>query len=423
MTLLLLVVLLLLALLAIAVSFVHLVCRESLRIKARELPSLEFYRESLQESLGMEAEDGALAFSLVRHFGLLGIAIITMAMALLTKAPLWLAVLQAFGISSVLMLFTSYVAPRFLYRRTSGKWTVAILPVLRLLALTARPVIAMLDFAQSIADLGDKAAADEEEPTPEEHIEALIETGKEEGILEESDEELIEAVVAFGDKTVREVMTPRPNIVAIAADKTLEDLRNVVINEQYSRVPVYEGNIDNLVGFVHVRDMFELDEDQRVSRQVRTMMRTLPCVPETKPVSDLLRFMQRESVHMVGVVDEYGQTAGLATMEDLVEEILGEIRDEHEPGVDALPEGDGSYQVAGNFDLDNLKSLLDFSPEQETEATTVGGLITEWLGRVPKPGETVEREGIRIEVLAGDSRRVERLRISRSVKTANGRAR
>ncbi|MBI3210721.1 MAG: HlyC/CorC family transporter [Candidatus Solibacter usitatus] len=414
MTILLIAILIGLSGLVIAVSFIHLLCRESLHIHARELPSLEFFKDTLQEKLGMEPEDGALAYSLVRHFGLLALAIVTLAVTLSPQRAEWLALLEAFLFSSALMLFTSYLAPRFLYRRTGGRFTLAFLPVLRLLAIAVRPVIALLDMLQSIAELGGEHRRSEEKPTTEEHIEALIEAGMEEGILEDTDSELIQSVVAFGDKTVREVMTPRPNIVAIAAGASLEELRDLVIHEQYSRVPVYEGSVDNLVGFVHVRDMFELDPEERAGKQVRSMQRPLRCVPETKPVSDLLREMQRESVHMVGVVDEYGGTAGIATMEDLVEEIIGEVRDEHEPGIDAEPEAGGAYVVAGNYDLDHLRQLLDFTPEEETEATTVGGLMTEWLGRVPKPGEAAERGGIRLEVIASDDRRVEKLRIRKA---------
>src|SRR5690606_2237049 len=131
----------------------------------------------------------------------------------------------------------------------NGKWSIAFFPLFRLMAVVAKPIIATLDFFQSIADLGEQAPQDKEEPTAEEHIEAFIEAGKEEGIIEEDDSRLIHSVVAFGDKTVREVMTPRPNVVAIAADKSLEEMRTLVINEQYSRIPVYEGTIDNLIGF------------------------------------------------------------------------------------------------------------------------------------------------------------------------------
>src|SRR4029077_8482983 len=182
-------------------------------------------------------------------------------------------------------------------------------------------------------------AAANEEPTPAENIEALISAGTEEGLIEEEDRKLIQSVVEFGDKVVREVMTPRPNIVAISADATLEQLRQLVITEQYSRIPVYEQNIDQVIGFIHVRDMFEIDEEHRANRTVRELVRPIMFVPETKPVNDLMRQMQQENSHMVILVDEYGNTAGLATMEDLLEVIIGEIRDEHEPASDITEDG------------------------------------------------------------------------------------
>jgi len=193
-----------------------------------------------------------------------------------------------------------------------------------------------------------------------------------------------------------------------------------VIHEQFSRIPAYEGNIDKILGFVHVRDMFELEESAREGRSVRELLRTIPFVPETKPVSDLMRQMQQENTHMVIVVDEYGNTAGLATMEDLLEVIIGEIRDEHEPESDVAEDGRGGYVVSGSFDLDRVGDLFQsFRKEEDIESTTVGGLVTEWLGRVPKPGEFVDRGGIRIEVLASDDLRVGQVRIARSQTVAS----
>lgn len=279
--------------------------------------------------------------------------------------------------------------------------------------MLAFPLTALVRLYQSLLDL-DKPANGETAPADSvEHIEALITAGAEEGILEEEDRKLIHSVVAFGDKSVREVMTPRPDIVAISADKSLEDLRQLVIHEQYSRIPVYQESIDNIIGFIHVRDIFELSDKDRQSKPLTDLVRQIPLVPETKPVTDLLREMQHDGSHMVIVVDEYGNTAGLATMEDLVEEILGEIRDEHEPERDVRQESDHVYIAPGNLDLDRLEDLLNFRPEEDTESTTVGGLVTEWLGHVPKVGETAERGGIRVEVLAGNERRVDEVRISR----------
>jgi magnesium and cobalt exporter, CNNM family len=182
---------------------------------------------------------------------------------------------------------------------------------------------------------------------------------------------------------------------------------------------VFEDNIDQIIGFVHVRDMFELEEEERESRTVRELIRPVPFVPESKPVLDLMRQMQNEGTHMVIVVDEYGTTAGLSTMEDLLEVIIGEIRDEHEPGSDVEPDGSGGYIVSGNFDLDRVSGLVEsFHRGEEIESTTVGGLVSEWLGRVPRQGEIVERNGVRIEVLASDDLRVEKVRISRPQEVA-----
>jgi CBS domain containing-hemolysin-like protein len=284
-----------------------------------------------------------------------------------------------------------------------------------------RPLTGLLGFLQSLAQLSEPDESGDTGATPEESIDALITAGAEEGILEEDDRRLIHSVVAFGDKTVREVMTPRPDMVTIAADATLEELRNLVIHEQFSRIPVYEESIDQIIGFVHVRDMFELDHTERVNRTVRELTRPIRLVPETKPVGDLLKEMQGDGAHMAVVVDEYGNTAGLVTMEDMVEEIVGEIRDEHEPGHDVEADDEGGYIVSGSFDLDNLEELLEFRAPEETESTTVGGLVTEWMGRVPLPGDSVERGGIRIEVLAANELRVDQVRISRVTVNGNGR--
>jgi CBS domain containing-hemolysin-like protein len=137
-------------------------------------------------------------------------------------------------------------------------------------------------------------------------------------------------------------------------------------------------------------------------------------VPESKPANDLIKEMQQDRAHMVIVIDEYGNTAGLATMEDVVEEILGEIRDEHEPEFDVTPDGQGGYIVSGSLDLDRLRDLLDFRPQDGVESTTISGLAAEWMGRVPAVGDLVEREGIQIEVLAGNERRVDQVRVARS---------
>ncbi len=409
---------LLLTLVAAAVAFlvtlvtcIQLLYLESLRVRTRELPALQFFREAIEPRIKLDTERGALTFSLVKHIGLGVLGCLILAITI-ESSPLWEALAGAFLLTGLATVLGAHLVPQIVYRKTTGQGLAALVPVFRVLALAALPLTWIVEFLQSLFELGRPAPGGE--GLAEEHIEALISAGEEEGIIEEGDRELIQSVVAFGDKTVREVLTPRPRIVAISQDATLDQLRELAINEQYSRVPAYDGDIDSITGFVHVRDMFELDEEERAKRTVRDILRPIRMVPETKPVNDLLREMQEEGAHMAVVVDEYGSTAGIVTLEDMVEEIVGEIHDEHEPERDFHEEPDGSYVVSGSFDLDRLGDLLGFRPQQDTESTTVGGLITEWLGHVPAVGEETERDGIQITVLAANNLRVDQVRVAKA---------
>jgi len=403
-------VLLLLILLFTCIQTLYL---ESMRLRTRELPSLQYFKSDLEPRLNLRSEEGQLTFSLWKHtclvlFGVSAVAQVidggrlTVPVLAESVAGAWLS-----------MMVCAYLIPQLLFRRTSCRWMSQMLPFYAGAALAIRPLVLAMNFLHSLLDIATQEAARTEAPTSAENIDALITAGTEEGLIQEDDRELIQSVVEFGDKVVREVMTARPNIVAIEADETLEALHQLVVTEQYSRIPVYRKSIDDVVGFVHVRDMFEVPESVRLRRKVRELMRPIRFVPETKPVSDLLREMQAEGAHMVIVLDEYGNTAGLATLEDLVEVILGEIRDEHEPASDVTEDGKGGYIVSGNFDIGRVSDIIaDFKADEDIESTTIGGLVTEWLGHVPKAGETVERDGLRAEILASDEMRVEQVRLS-----------
>jgi CBS domain containing-hemolysin-like protein len=401
------------AVLLCLITVVQILYMESLRLRSRELPALQYFKDQLEHRIGVKSDDGVLAFSLIKHTLVVLLGVCFLATETGDGSHAWQNLFEAALFAWLTMLVSTYVLAQVLYRKTSGHWLLPFAPILRLFALLVRPLTAILGFFQSLVELSEPANPNEEGPGPSGDIEALISAGEEEGIIEKDDRKLIESVVAFGDKTVREVMTPRPKIVAIEANRSLEDLRELVIHEQFSRIPVYERSIDSVVGFVHVRDMFELDEADRQGRRVKELTRAIRFVPETKPVNDLLREMQQDGAHMAIVIDEYGNTAGLATMEDMVEEILGEIHDEHEPERDVLKQPDGSFVVSGSVDLDRLHDLLEFRPPEETESTTIGGLVTEWLGHVPHIGEVIERNGIRLEVLAGDELKVEQVRVSK----------
>jgi magnesium and cobalt exporter, CNNM family len=407
----------LLTLLLGLIAFVQLLYLESLRLRTRDLAALEFFKERLEKELGMKTETGLLSFSLIKHSLILLIAILILDGFCAGRPISWIAFSEAVVAAWGAMLLAVYFVPYTLYRRTVGEWLLPLTPLLKALALIVRPLVFALSLLESLTGAHDEEPGHEESPTSAENIEALISAGTEEGLIEEDDRKLIQSVVEFGDTTVREVMTPRPNIVAIPASASLEDLRKLVIHEQYSRIPVYDTSIDDIVGFVHVRDVFELDEDSRANKTVSTLLRPIRFVPETKPVKDLMREMQQDNTHMVIVVDEYGNTAGLASMEDLVEVIVGEIRDEHEPGSDVMQEEDGAYVVSGSFDVARLNDLFEFRPQEETESTTIGGLLSEWLGRVPAPGESIERDGIHVDVLAANGLRVEKVRLRKVTKS------
>lgn len=409
-----------LSVLVCLVSFVQLLYLESLRLRTREYPSLEFFKETLQDALGYDTERGALVFSLLKHSLLVLCGATFVAGAI--RGPWWAEFLEGFLIGWLVMIAASYFLPQMLYRRSSAHWLLPLVPLLRLLELLCRPLTWLMSFLQSLFELSSPTNGEEKPATPQEEIEALISAGEEEGIIEKEDSKLIQSVVAFGDKRVREVMTPRRAVVTVDADASLEELRRLVRHEQFSRIPVTSGGIDRIMGFIHVRDLYEVDDAQRNQVTVRSLMRPIEGVPETMPVSQLLKNMQSGGTHMVYVVNEYGNLAGIATMEDLVEEILGEIRDEHEPAHDVTEGEDGSIIVSGSFDVDHLAEHFGYHPGPGSEAATVGGLVTEWLGSVPAAGEVINKDGLRIEILSADGRRVEKLRILRSPQEAEPEA-
>ena len=398
--------------LMVLASLVQTMYQESMKLRMRAVPAVEFFKDTLEDKLGQTPEAGFLAFSLFKQIVVVLFGLEVVLLLDSTGAGFWESALEASAISVALLIVTCHMIPNILFRKTECRWLLPMVPALRIMILCMKPLSGLLSFILSLSALSAADQAKVEPPTSSEQIEALIDASAEEGIIEEDDRKLLQSAASFGDKTVREVMTPRPNIVAIQQDKSLEELRQLVVKEQYSRILVFEKNIDEILGFVHVRDMFEIDDqEERERRTVKELMRPLKPVPETKLAQDLMREIQKEGSHIAVVVDEYGNTAGLVTMEDLVEQIVGEIQDEHDPDRDFVKQPDGSFILAGNFDIDRLEDLVEFKPDEELESTTVGGLVTEWLGHVPERGETAERCGIRIEVLASSDRRVEQVKV------------
>jgi len=271
-------------------------------------------------------------------------------------------------------------------------------------------------FFFSVASLAEEQTSDEEETTVD--VESLLEAGEEEGILEESDRELVRSAVEFGDKLVREVMTPRPAVFAVSGHLTLEAFLVELREHNYSRVPVYFGTLDNVTGIAFAHDLLQITDEEARSRTVSSIEREAVFVPETKRGYELLREMQREKQHMRIVIDEYGGVSGLVTIEDLLEQIVGNIKDEHDDEAEPLREPNGVWLVPGNFPVGQLTDLFGEQAslsdlDSDHEATTLGGLVSEIEGRIPLPGEVVvlEPAGMKMEVVASTDRLVERLRV------------
>jgi len=247
-------------------------------------------------------------------------------------------------------------------------------------------------------------------PATEEEVQAYIDVGREEGILEKEEEKLLLSIVDFGDTRVREVMTPRTDIVWIDAGASFSALVDLFVSTKYSRVPVVRGSIDRVVGVVHVKDALASIR-AGLDPAIASLAREAYFVPETKKVSELLREFQRRHLWMAIVVDEYGGVSGLATVEDLLEEIVGEISDEHEDEREAVSKiGDGVYSISGKENVATIAELFGRGPE-EGEFTTVGGYLAARLGHIPKPGETHSEHGLLFTVEEADRRRVHRVRI------------
>jgi CBS domain containing-hemolysin-like protein len=241
---------------------------------------------------------------------------------------------------------------------------------------------------------------------------AYLEDAEQDGSIEGEERRLLQSIVDFGDTLVREVMTPRPDIVAIREDATIGELRALFREQEYSRFPVFKDSLDNISGFVFVKDLVALESGEE-TRPITLLLRPAVIVPESKRVPELLKQFQRQQTQIAIVVDEYGGTAGLVTIEDLLEEIVGEIRDEYDVESDAIEdEGGGRFVFNGKVDIDEVAQRLGVQIEREG-FETVGGYLLTHLGRVPAVGEHVDIDGLHVEVLGVERRRINKVRVSK----------
>ena len=335
-----------------------------------------------------------------------------------------LAVALLFALALTVLL--RQVFPRLLVSTNTEKKLLFILPAVRPLYSIARVIIPSsppLSAKEKIKLESTLApdAPDDRDDENDDDFQALMEVGEAEGIIEESEREMIETMVELSDTRAGEIMTPRTEICALPITASIRDARDLINDQKYSRIPVYRESIDNVEGILYVRDLLQAWTQRTEDRPVAEILRDAYFVPETKPANELLKAMQQNHVQIAVVIDEYGGVAGVVTIEDILEEIVGEIEDEdieEEEIIEIVEGGDGYYDVLGSTDIDKIERLFDMEFEDE-DFTTVAGFVTSEAGYVPHVGEKLNIRGLDVEVLRGDDKKLHLLRLRRHEEADN----
>jgi putative hemolysin len=383
----------------IEVAFNHL-NKVSVRAYREEPWKTEFLTRCLEEPMSF-----VLPLRIGIQGALIGVAVLVTDLYISSGIP-WALPLAFVTMLPVILVFREAL-PNIVARRNPEKTIMALLPAFRVYARGVMPISRPVTRLVRVFLRSDE---EEEDEASDEEIQAFIETGEEEGILEGDEGRMVQSIVDFGDTIVREVMTPRPEITAIRADATFRELGTLFSEEKYSRVPVYDGDLDQIVGLVFAID-FLAHRDASPDSTIEPLMRKVRFVPETKKVPELLREFQRSRSTLAVVVDEYGGTSGLVTVEDLLEEIVGEIHDEFdEVDQEILEEGEGTFLVSGRADIDDVKDKLRLEVNGKG-FDTVSGFLLESLGRVPRSGEVIDFEDTKIVVVDADGQRINKVRI------------
>ena len=307
--------------------------------------------------------------------------------------------------------------PLFISTRNPERTLLFLLPIIKpffpVMAFIADPFQSLFDRSRRKDQVTEVGEEEEEDHDDSNDLQALIDVGEAEGILEEEEGELIHSIIEFGDTRVSEVMTPRPDIVAVPETATIREARDIILESKYSRLPVYRDQIDGVYGIIYVRDLLQCWVEGREDENIRPLIRSVYQIPETKPVADLLEEMQKAHVQLAIVIDEYGGVCGLVTVEDILEEIVGEIEDEDIAGEELeeiVEANEGSYEVLASTEIGKIERLFDMEIEAD-DFTTIAGLVINESGKVPAVGEVLTIRGLEVEVLEADERRINRLRI------------
>jgi len=325
--------------------------------------------------------------------------------AFLEQLKHW-AMLLAFAVMMIYLLVIRLSLPYALVRWNPERSLLTLMPVFDAYARALSPLVSALR----------KQAALGPEPVPEGDQTgsgALHREVPPPPVLDENEARLAESLARFSDTQVREVMTPRPDVVALQAEATVEELRQLIRDTKYSRIPIYGEDLDDIVGVVEVRDVVAYDGDPQAP--VRPLARPVHLAPETKRIPELLRELQAQGTTVAMVIDEYGGLAGLVSVEDIVEELVGEIKDEYDVEVEPIAvQEDGTLLASGRASLERLEQALELSlADPDADIDTVGGLVTMAFGRIPRRGESIEYRGALLEVVDAERKRVNQVRVRR----------
>ena len=403
-------------------SYLTLIYRELGRMTTGRVHAhLDIFEAEIEPKLKIARRSGGRTFRILGHFLLAFLVLETTRGVVYFVPGTWESFVEFCVFLVLEVVFAMHFIPDMLLYRTTGRWLLPLLPFVRGAMWLVWPVRVFLEGAESLARISEHESEKTEEQRTEEGIEALVEAAEEEGIIEPEQGDLIEQVVEFSDKRVREVMTPRPDIVAIPAEATLEDLHARVVETKFSKIPVYEKSLDDIFGVVYAQDLLHIADQDLPKRKVRELAKPVLFIPETKAGSELLREMRQKGQRLAVVIDEHGTVAGIATVEDLVEEIVGESgSDWKPPAPDVVRESDGGLIMRGSLAISDVEELLGvkFGDQADEAVTTLAGLLSHASGKVPAPGDKIDLEGHRFEVLEANQRKVLRVRIRKQMMAA-----
>lgn len=327
---------------------------------------------------------------------------------LLSDASLGTAVSTV--VLTLLVLIFGEISPKTVAKRHPESLAMLSAPLIYGISILFTPFTFLFKKWQDLLAKLFKKSKDEDEGLTEEELISIIEEAEEEGDIDKEESSLIKSAIEFNDLEVGDIFTPRIDITAVPADATKEEIAEVFNESGFSRIPVYEDDLDNITGILYYKDFFTLVKGKRVS--VSEILKPVIYVTKNQKINDLLKELQNKQLHLAVVTDEFGSTAGIVTLEDIIEEIVGEIWDEHDEKVEEIKTvAEKEYVVSGKASLAKFFDMLDIEKEEEPDMLTVNGWAMSILGRIPEVGDRFESEGLEVEVLEMDARRIENLRI------------